>query len=94
MHTQAGSLISLADASPTDVILALCASGHFGVREAIAAATRQEPRQMGQNPSTVQVETSLYRACDVFLQKDDPRHEPRINWQHIRVTEVDKKKRL
>jgi hypothetical protein len=51
MDTQAGSLVSPTDTSLTDVILALCASGHFGVREAIAAATRQEPRPMGQNPS-------------------------------------------
>ena len=51
MRTQAGSLASLTDTSLTDVILALCASGRFGVREAIAAATRQEPCPMGQNPS-------------------------------------------
>ena len=47
MHAQAGSLVSLTDTSLTDVILALCASGHFGVREAIAAATRQELRRLG-----------------------------------------------
>jgi hypothetical protein len=51
MHTQAGSLAQLTDTSLTDVILALCASGHFGVREAIAAAIRQEPRRMGPDPS-------------------------------------------
>jgi hypothetical protein len=51
MDTQAGSFVSLTDTSLTDVILALCASGRFGVREAIAAAIRQEPRRMGQNPS-------------------------------------------
>ena len=51
MYAQAEPLFQLTDASLTDVILALCASGHFGVREAIAAATRQEPRRMGQNLS-------------------------------------------
>jgi hypothetical protein len=51
MHAQAGSLASLTDPSLTDVILALCASGHFGVREAIAAAIRQAPRRMGPDPS-------------------------------------------
>jgi len=51
MHAQAGSLDQLTDLSLTDVILALCATGHFGVREAIAAALRQEPRRLGQNPS-------------------------------------------
>ena len=51
MHTQAGSLASLTDPSLTDVILTLCASRHFGVREAIAEAIRQEPRRMDQDPS-------------------------------------------
>ena len=51
MHAQAESLAQLTDTSLTDVILALCASGHFGVREAIAAATRQEPCRMGSDPS-------------------------------------------
>jgi hypothetical protein len=51
MYTQAGSLVSLTDISLTDVILALCASGHFGVREAIAAATRQEPGRLGSDPA-------------------------------------------
>jgi hypothetical protein len=51
MQTQAGSLASLTDPSLTDVILTLCASGHFGVREAIAAATRQESRWSGSHPS-------------------------------------------
>jgi hypothetical protein len=51
MHIQAGSLVSLTDPSLTEVILALCASGHFGVREAIAAATRQGPRRLGSDPS-------------------------------------------
>jgi hypothetical protein len=50
MDTQAESLAQLTATSLTDVILALCASGHFGVREAIAAATRQEPRRLGSNP--------------------------------------------
>ena len=51
MYAQAESLAQLTDASLTDVILALCASGHFGVREAIAAATRQKPRRSDSNPS-------------------------------------------
>jgi hypothetical protein len=51
MHTQAGSLALLTDPSLTDIILTLCASGHFGVREAIAAALRQEPRRIGPDPS-------------------------------------------
>jgi hypothetical protein len=52
MYAQAESLFpQLTDSSLTDVILALCASGHFGVREAIAAATRQEPRRLGSDPA-------------------------------------------
>ena len=51
MHTQAGTHTQLADASLTDLILALCAGGHFGVREAIEAALRQKTRRMGPNPS-------------------------------------------
>ena len=51
MRAQTGSLVSPPDLSLTDVILALCASGHFGVREAIAAATRQEPRRLDYDPS-------------------------------------------
>ena len=51
MRTQAGSPAQLTDPSLTDVILALCASGRFGVREAIAAAIRQEPRRTGPDPS-------------------------------------------
>jgi hypothetical protein len=51
MHIQAGSLVSLTDPSLTDVILALCAAGRFGVREAIVAATRQEPRRLGLDPA-------------------------------------------
>ena len=51
MHAQVGSLAPLTHTSLTDVILALCASGHFGVREAIAAATQQEPRRLGSDPS-------------------------------------------
>ena len=51
MSAQAESLSRLADGSLTDVILTLCASGHFGVREAIAAATGQESRWSGSNPS-------------------------------------------
>jgi hypothetical protein len=50
MYTQAEILSRLTDNSLTDVILALCASGHFGVREAIAAATRQESRWLGSHP--------------------------------------------
>ncbi len=51
MHAQAGSLAQLTDTSLTDVILALCASGRFGVREAIAAAIKQKARRMGPDPS-------------------------------------------
>jgi hypothetical protein len=51
MQTQAGSRAQLTNTSLTDVILALCASGHFGVREAIAAALRQGPPRMGPDPS-------------------------------------------
>jgi hypothetical protein len=67
MYTQAGSLVSL-----TDVILALCASGNFGVREAIAAATRQETHQMDQHSSEVQEGTNLQQACDVFSTERRP----------------------
>lgn len=52
MHAQVESLTQLTNTSLTDVILVLCASGHFGVREAIAAAARQASRQMDQNPLT------------------------------------------
>ena len=51
MYTQAESLFQLTDKSLTDIILTLCASGNFGVREAIAAATRQESCWSGPNPS-------------------------------------------
>jgi hypothetical protein len=51
MRAQAEPLARLTSTSLTDVILALCASGHFGVREAIAAATRQEPRRPGSGPA-------------------------------------------
>jgi hypothetical protein len=51
MHTQAGALAQLTEPSLTDVILTLCASGHFGVREAIAAAIRQRPRRRDPDPS-------------------------------------------
>jgi len=37
--------------SLTDLILTLCASGHFGVREAIAAATRQAPGWIDPHPA-------------------------------------------
>jgi hypothetical protein len=60
MHVQAGSLAQLTDTSLTDVILALCAGGHFGVREAIAAAIRQKPRRLGLDPS----DASMRRECD------------------------------
>jgi len=59
MYTQAGSVAQLTDPSLTDVILTLCASGHFGVREAIAAATRQDPRRMGPNPSDASTKREL-----------------------------------
>ena len=51
MSAQAESLFPLPDTSLTDIILTLCVSGHFGVREAIAAAIRQEPCWSGPNPS-------------------------------------------
>ena len=51
MYAQAESLSRLTAGSLTDVILELCASGNFGVREAIAAATGQKPRWLGSNPS-------------------------------------------
>ena len=50
MRVQAGSLPQLTTPSLTDVILALCASGHFGVREAIAAAIKQKSRLIGPDP--------------------------------------------
>jgi hypothetical protein len=59
MHAQAGSLVSLTNTSLTDVILALCASGRFGVREAIAAATRQGPRRLGSDPSDASASSTL-----------------------------------
>ncbi len=58
MHAQAGAHTQLADASLTDVILALCAGGHFGVREAIAAAIRQTPRRMDSDPSDASKESA------------------------------------
>ena len=51
MQAQGESLSQLTHTSLTEVILALCASGHFGVREAIAAATRQKPHRLGPDPS-------------------------------------------
>ena len=45
MGAQAEALYQRPDTSLTDVILTLCASGHCGVREAIAAATGQESRR-------------------------------------------------
>jgi hypothetical protein len=51
MHAQVESLAQMNDTPLTDVILALCASGHFGVREAIAAATRQKPHLLSSDPS-------------------------------------------
>jgi hypothetical protein len=59
MNTQAGSLTQLTDTSLTDVILTLCASGHFGVREAIAAATKQAPCWMGLDPSNASARGAL-----------------------------------
>ena len=57
MHAQVKSLTQMTNTSLTDVILALCASGHFGVREAIAAATRQAPRRLGPDPSDATTST-------------------------------------
>ena len=59
MYAHAESLSRLTDGSLTDVILALCASGHFGVREAIAAATRQKPRRLDSNPSDASTNETL-----------------------------------
>ena len=53
MHAQVESLARPTAASLTHVILVLCASGHFGVREAIAAATRQEPRRLDSAPADI-----------------------------------------
>jgi len=59
MSAQAESLFPLPDTSLTDIILTLCASGHFGVREAIAAATRQESCWPGSNPSEASTTETL-----------------------------------
>jgi len=59
MYAQAESLSRLTAGSLTDVILTLCASGHFGVREAIAAATRQESCWSGPNPSDASTTETL-----------------------------------
>ena len=59
MSAQAESLFPLPDTSLTDIILTLCASGHFGVREAIAAATRQESRWVGSHPSDASMTGTL-----------------------------------
>jgi hypothetical protein len=59
MYAQAESLSRLTDSSLTDVILALCASRHFGVREAIAAATRQESSWLGSHPSDASTNETL-----------------------------------
>ena len=59
MYTQAESLFQLTDKSLTDIILTLCASGNFGVREAIAAATRQESCWSGSNPSDASTTETL-----------------------------------
>ena len=75
MRTQAGSFVSLTDISLTDVILALCASGHFGVREAIATVTRQEPRPMGQNPSDAS-RTELLTLTTWRTEDSDPLATP------------------
>jgi hypothetical protein len=37
--------------SLTDTILKLCASGHYGVREAIATATRQDKKRKANSTS-------------------------------------------
>src|SRR5262245_16241548 len=59
MYAHAESLCRLTDNSLTDVILTLCASGHFGVREAIAAATGQESCWSGSNPSEASTTETL-----------------------------------
>ncbi len=75
MHTQAGSLASLIDTSLTDVILALCASGRFGVREAIAAATGQDSRRIGPNPSEAST-TGILTQATWRTEESDPLATP------------------
>ena len=69
MNAQAESLSRLTAGSLTDVILTLCASGHFGVREAIAAATRQEPRQV--NNCSIICYASLSRTISAMRQRKE-----------------------
>jgi hypothetical protein len=47
MRTGTTTKAKLHKLSLTDWILTLCASGRFGVREAIATATRQRNRKQG-----------------------------------------------
>ena len=75
MYTQAEILAQRTDGSLTDVILALCASGHFGVREAIAAATRQESRRLGSNPSDAST-TGTLTSATWHRQDRGPRTTP------------------
>jgi|SRR5215813_2494627 len=72
MHAQAGSFAPPTAPSLTDVILALCASGHFGVREAIAAATRQEPRRLGSDPADAAMTGTLIPATWRRQDRDPP----------------------
>jgi len=45
MRTTSVTKMKLSSRSLTDTILGLCASGRFGVREAIAAATQKQAQQ-------------------------------------------------
>jgi hypothetical protein len=45
MRTHTSAKPKASKRSLTDSILTLCASGRFGVREAIAAATHNQPQQ-------------------------------------------------
>lgn len=82
MHAQAGSLVSLTDTSLTDIILALCASGHCGVREAIAATIRQKPRQLGSDPADASATGTLTPATG---RRQD--HDPLATPARYRVTQ-------
>ena len=75
MYAQAEPLFQLTDASLTDVILTLCTSGHFGVREAIAEATRQNPRRLSANPSDTSM-TGTFTSATWHRQDRDPLATP------------------
>ncbi len=75
MHAQAESLALLTDTSLTDVILVLCTKGHFGIREAIAAAIRQEPRRLDSDPSDAAT-TGTFTLATRCKQGRDPLATP------------------